>query len=81
MNRLIEHYKWGNKFEPIDSQYGTIHYLPWLEKEKARIEQTSGRVAEVRQVGTRAALFVNDVRDSRYRIEKGEGNASRRRSR
>ena len=70
---LIEHYKWGYKFAPIDSQYGTLHYLAWLEKEKARIEKAADRVAEVRERGNRAALYVNDVRDSRYRIE-GDGN-------
>ena len=66
---LIEHYEWGYKFAPIESQYGTLDYLAWLEKEKARIEKTPGRVAEVRVAGNRAALFVNDVRNSRYRAK------------
>ena len=78
---LIEHYEWGCKFELIDSQYGMLEYLSWLEKEKARIEKAAGRIAEVRESGNQAALYVNDVRDSRYNTyhKAGERDASLKR--
>ena len=43
----------------IDSQYGQIPYLSWLEKEKERIERDPTRMAEIKTNKGRVALFVN----------------------
>ena len=61
MDALIQLYNWSPKHEMLTSQYGTIHCLEWMRREKARIERTPGRVAEIMESGSRCALFVNDV--------------------
>lgn len=45
----------------IDSQWGTLTYIQWLEKEKERIERNRDRTAEIRREGINVALFVDDV--------------------
>ena len=61
MNGLIQLYNWSPGHEVIQSQYGTMPYLEWLRREKARIERAPGRVAKIITSGGRCALFVNDV--------------------
>ena len=44
----------------IDTQYGNIPYLHWLEKEKKRIEKDPTRIAEiVTAKNGEVALFAN----------------------
>jgi len=70
MGGLIEHYRPSLKSETIDCQYGTIPVLEWLQKEKTRIERTPGRFAQIKETVSRASLWVNDIRDSRYNEER-----------
>lgn len=58
---MVQLYDSAPKDMEIDTQYGYITYLRWLELEKARIERTPGRVAEIMHLKNAASLFVNRV--------------------
>ncbi len=48
--------------ELIDTQYGVVPVLKWLESEKVRIEQDPERRAEIRKSKrSKVALFVKPV--------------------
>lgn len=58
----MELYRYNDPTAIIDTQYGTIPYLKWLEKEKERIEKDPTRTAEiVTAKGGEVALFANVV--------------------
>jgi hypothetical protein len=63
---MIQQTIWNEKDEMMSSEYGDISYYSWLEKEKSRIENGLGRVAEIRHqvndIGIdEYALFVNNM--------------------
>lgn len=70
MGALVQLYNWSPKNETIESQHGAIGYLEYLEKEQTRIEKAPGRIAEVMVAAGRCSLWVDDVRDSRYRVQR-----------
>ena len=47
--------------ESLDTQYGTIKYKEWLEKEKERFE-ANGRIVEIRKNARgRISLWANNL--------------------
>ena len=60
--RIIQHTVYRTKKELIDTQYGIIPYLEWLEKEADRINASGDRITEIRENSAESvALFVDDV--------------------
>jgi hypothetical protein len=59
----LQLYRYNDPTAIIDTQYGTITYLRWLEKEKERIEKDSTRTAEIVTAtkGGEVALFANVI--------------------
>ena len=60
---MIKLYDFNISEDLIETQYGEITYLQWLNKEKERIERGSGRMAEVVIHGVSSSLFVNPPKD------------------
>lgn len=61
---MMELYEWRPKAHIMDTQYGTINYLDWVNKEKQRIEKDPDRVANVLTSSGRCTLEVNRVAES-----------------
>jgi hypothetical protein len=60
MNSMLILYRYNDPSVMIDTQYGVVTYLKWLEKEKERIEKDPTRTAEiVTAKGGEVALFAN----------------------
>ncbi len=54
-------YDFNYSINPIDTQYGNITHLEWLQKEKERIERDKSRRAEIIHRGATCCLKVNAV--------------------
>ena len=61
---MMELYEWRPKTHIMDTQYGMINYLDWVNKEKQRIEKDPGRVANIKTFGEICTLEVNRVASS-----------------
>ena len=59
--KLIQLTVFNDPKKAIESQYGEIPYLSWLEKEKERVERDPTRKAEIKTNKGRVALFANIV--------------------
>jgi len=65
--KMIQLYPAESRWMPceakIETQYGEITYLEWLQCEKMRIEGKDGRIANVRVLNGKCALYVDQVAD------------------
>jgi len=65
-NSMVQLTVWDLPNTSVHTQYGFIHWMTYLKREKERIEKTPGRVVEIRhgksgQCSSKYALFVNDI--------------------
>ena len=58
---MMQLYVFSNPDEIIDTQYGHIDYLEWLQKERDRITADPDRQAEITWKARKCALIVNRV--------------------
>ena len=54
-------FTWDKPSMRIDSVYGDIPYIDFLEKEENRINKVKGRCAEIRQKRGFCSLWVNRI--------------------
>ena len=58
---FIQLFKFGPPGEILETHYGKITYLEWLELESSRIESAPGRVSRINWSGLRVGLAVDNI--------------------
>jgi len=58
---MMQLYNWDKPTTIIDTQWGKLAVIEWLEKEEERILKDPTRQAEIRTEHGRVALFVDQV--------------------
>jgi len=59
---MIQLTMWDNPEKEINTQYGNIPWVIYLDLERRRIEKNPGRTGEVRKMGDLLSLWVNPVK-------------------